>query len=347
MSVWDFRKLQMESDKNHFRPIYYLYGNENYLINESIQWLKTRVLNHGMIDFNYDVFYAPDSSISHVKDIAETLPAMCSHRLVIYKNVHQLKEKDWELLYPLFESPVESTVLVLVAEKVDKRKKSFKKISQAGAALVELNRPYENKVPQWIHYMAQQLQIKVSPEVAALILQLVGPNLSEIHGEMVKLQDYLGDRTEAKIEDVLNAVSRVRIFNVFDLANAIGENDPIRSLQCLANLLEHGQNEVGILSLIARHIRILSELKMGIQMGLSKPQLCQRAGVPNYFLQEYLNQCQFWSLDKIKSTLKAIYLTDKALKSSPLSSSIWLENFVLLTCGDKKQNKVFAIDALP
>jgi DNA polymerase-3 subunit delta len=100
----------------------------------------------------------------------------------------------------------------------------------------------------------------------------------------------------------------------------------------LANLLDHGQNEVGVLALISRHVRILKLVADGLREGLSGPKLASRAGVSPYFLKSYVDQARAWSDRKIEHTFQALVDTDRALKSSPVASHIWLENFVVQTC---------------
>ena len=100
----------------------------------------------------------------------------------------------------------------------------------------------------------------------------------------------------------------------------------------LANLLEHGQNEVGVVSMITRHIRILSIVREGMRSGLSGQRLSAKAGVPNFFLRDYMDQARAWGDPKIRMTMDVLYETDKALKSSPVSAHIWLENLIIKTC---------------
>jgi DNA polymerase-3 subunit delta len=312
--------------------LYYLIADDPFLLNEALSAVKAKVLEGGASEFNYDSFYASEDKASKVRDTVETLPMMSRQRLVIFREAHLLKDKDWEDLFPLLDHPVESACLVLVADKVDKRKKAFKKLSEK-CVVVELQRPYENQLSMWIEYIGAKHGLKLSADAQALIRQFIGTNLSEIFNELGKLKDFLGERTSVEAEDVLKVVSRSRVNSVFDLANAIGRGDRASALVNLAQLLESGQNEVGALALIARHFRILTVLRESSKLGLSGQKLSGKAGVPHFFLQEYMGQLRSWPDSKLEKTLLALRETDRALKSSPLSSHIWLENFVLKTCG--------------
>ena len=331
MATWDLRRLQKSLYDSNPGPLYLIIGEEAFLIREALVSLKAAVLKEGAVDFNFDSFFSTDVKPSQVQDAVETLPMMCPRRLVIYRDVHLLKEKEWDPLLALVQKPVETTTLVLVGDKLDKRKKLYKQIAKQ-APIVELKAPYENQVPMWIEYIAQKQGLTLTPEASALIKQFIGVNLSEISSELSKLKSFVDHRDRVDAQDVLKVVSRTRLQSVFDLANAIGQNDRETALICLANLLDQGQNEIGVLALISRHIRILALLKEGLKVGVKGSKLCAKAGIPAFFLNEYLAQTRLWSERKIAQTIQALRDTDKALKSSPVSSHIWLENFVIRTC---------------
>lgn len=331
MATWDLRRLQQALDKKKTQSLYFIFGDEPYLVNEALTTLRQTALSDGAIDFNYDQFFATETKSAQVRDTVEMLPMMCPKRVVIYRDVDKLKEKDWEVLQPLFDSPVDTCTFILVAEKVDKRKKYFKKISEKGI-LVELKRPYENQVPAWIEYISYKNGVELDKNSISLIQQLVGGHLDEVNNELKKLSQFLGDKKKATHEDILKVVSRSRIDSIFDLTDAIGRKDKGNALVYLANLLENGQSEIGVMALILRHVRILAALSEGKKNGLRGGQLSQKAGVPSYFLQKYMDQCRVWDDKKISKTIHALHKTDLALKSSPVSSHIWLENFILQTC---------------
>jgi DNA polymerase-3 subunit delta len=89
---------------------------------------------------------------------------------------------------------------------------------------------------------------------------------------------------------------------------------------------------VGVVSLIHRQIRILSAIYEGKKAGMNGARLAQKVGVPEFFMKQYLEQSRQWDKEKLVSAVRALQETDRALKSSPVASHIWLENFILRTC---------------
>jgi DNA polymerase-3 subunit delta len=335
-----YNSIEKAVESGRFAPVYFFHGEEPYLLQQATQYLKVCALyggatdqnDNGAADFNFNSYYAADVDVSQVRDEVETLPMMADRRVVIVKEAQDLTDVEWETLDPLLKTPVDSTVLILVAGKMDKRRKCFKLLTDH-AVTVEFKKPYENQIPGWIRHIAKAHKLSISDEAALLFHRLVGNQLLEIEAEIKKLVDFLDSRTHVELEDVAQVVSQKKEENVFDLTEAIGSGDRVLALTQLVRLLDQGQNEIGIVALVARHVRILLLLRQGMEQGFAGQKLAQYAQVPNYFLQDYLKQAQGWTNKKLEQVVLILTETDRALKSSPVSSHIWLENMTIKACG--------------
>lgn len=331
MAINDQKKLYKDLDSKKFQPIYFLFGDEPYLLNQLTNRFKFSVLDENTTDFNYSLFYADNADASNIKDAVETLPVFTSHRLVIVKNAHEFKDSELLELQPILDNPVESTVFVILAEKVDKRKKAIKTLLDR-AFCVEFKKPYDNEIPQWISLLCQNVQLQISNEAIHRLHRLVGNNLSELESQIFKIQDYIGDRKRIELVDVNAVVSFSREESVFDFTKAIGQKDRVKALEQLVGLMDQGQNEISIINLLARHMRVLLTVRSGLDQGIGGSKLASLAQVPSYFIESYCDQARIWPTRKIEQAISVLHETDKALKSSPLSSHIWLENMVLKSC---------------
>lgn len=331
MAVFDPPKLYKDLETQKFHPIYFLFGDEPYLLNQCVRRFKYSVLDESTMDFNFSLFYAADAEVETIKDAVETLPVFTSQRLVILKNAHELKDAELLQLEPLLENPVPSTVFVILADKIDKRKRAIKLLLDH-AFCVEFKKPYENQVPQWIMHLAQNVGLKITNDAIHRLYRLVGNNLSELENQIFKIQDYIGTKLTIEIGDVNAVVCFSREESVFDFTKAIGQKDRVKALEQLVSLMDQGQSEAGIVALLARHMRVLLTVRAGMDQGIGGAKLASLAQIPSYFIESYCDQARFWAPRKIEEALTVLHETDKALKSSPLSSHIWLENMVLKSC---------------
>lgn len=318
------------------KNLYFVVGEESFFIREIKKSFFKRVLKGEVADFNYEEFDASHNPADSLKAVVETFPVMADRRLVFCHSAQSFMEKGWGALMTLVEQPVSSTVLVFFFDKIDKRKKHFKVLAKQGEELsAQPLREWE--VDPWIDFMAEKEGLKFTVPTRQLFRQLVGLDLLEMGNEIQKLKSYMGQRASVKEEDILAVISRTRVDSVFAFTDAVGRRDLACSLDSLARLLENHQSVVGVLILVARHIRILSRIQEGQKKGMGRNQLIAAAGVPPYFMNNYLGQVGLWTEAQITHTMEAIYETEKMLKSSPLSTHIWLENFVLQACQPEVQ----------
>ena len=314
------------------KPLYYVVGEESFLIQKVKDTLCELMFSlEGIQDFNRDEIEGSEVTFEKLQSFTETLSLLAQKRLIFCKNAQNIKEKRWDEVEPIIQSLPDSCVLIFFFTKVDRRKKYFKNLKSRGEELL-VESPKEWEMGSWIDLLSHEEGLKFSDEAKNLFHQLVGVSLADMKNEMKKIKSYLGDKTLVQETDLFSIVSRVKIESVFDLTRAIGQKDLVKSLDCLVRLLEQNQSELGIISLIARHIRILSRIREGQKQGLTKNKIQILAGVPPFFMKDYMNQVGLWSDDHILETIKILRETDKALKSSPVSSHIWLENFLLKVC---------------
>lgn len=331
MAIIDQGKFYKDLESGQLSPLYFIFGDEPFLIEQCIERFKYAVLNESTVDFNYSLYYAADVEVVTLKETIETLPVFSERRLVILKNAQELKEGEWQELESLINKPVDSTVFVLFADKIDKRKKSFKNLIDHGQS-IEFKKPYDNEIPRWINYYASYYELKLTQAAIHRMHRLVGNNLAEIYAQLSNLKNYLNGQSLVDVAEVNAVVSNSREENIFDFTKAVGQKDRVLALEQIVNLLDQGQSEIGIVSLLARHMRILLTVRSGMDQGIGGSKLAGLANVSPYFIDEYCDQAKKWSVKRLEESLVLLNETDRALKSSPLSAHIWLENMVLKSC---------------
>jgi DNA polymerase-3 subunit delta len=230
---------------------------------------------------------------------------------------------------------VDTTIFVLVGLKADMRKKFFKTFESKGKVF-KFQKFFAGQINPWIEHIAKKHGLKLSLEAIEILKEWVGLNLTEINNEMAKLAQFLGDRKDVTIDDIKKIVSLTRVETVFELVNCMGRGDPAGSFTSLAHLLESGQNEVGVLAMTIRHFRILLLCQEALKEGLSSGQIASRVGIHSFFIKEYIDQAREQDSKQLLHIYDILLDTDRALKSNPLSSHLWLENLVLQACTDQK-----------
>ncbi len=326
------RELEKNLSENRISPLYFITGPEIFLVKESLRRIQSHLLSPESVDFNYEVFRIGEVETGSIRSAVETLPVFSTKRVIVCEEAHRLKEVDWKILQPVVKEPVETCVLIFVSPEPDGRKKIIKDLLLS-CEVISAQTPKTAQWFSWLDWMGKRAGISFSDSAVALIKEYACYDLMHLETEVKKLKNFLGpEKTHISGEDVLKVVPRVRPENIFALSKAIGRRNLSSALVCLARLLEDNQNEIGVLSLISRHVRILARVKEGVKKGYTERTLCNKTGVHRFFIRDYMQESDLWTEKKILSTIKILKDTDKALKSSPLSAHIWLENFIIKTC---------------
>ena len=330
--IHTIRDLKKRLQENKKAPVYLLFGDEAFLTKASLRLITENTLpGEGQKDFNHHVFDLSAAKAQLIQETIETLPVFCERRLVICRLPRTLQEKDLKPLIPVIEKPVSTTVLVLLSDTLDKRKKIFQFLIK-NSFVVENKQPSARELPQWLRWLAQSLNLSLSEGAVRHLIHLAGPSLMSLRSELQKIKTFIGDKKTADSDDVLQVVSRTKPENVFAFTEAIANRDVKKSFHCLIHLMEDEQSEAGLIALLTRHVRILAEIADALTRKLSPSQMSSQTGVPVFFIKDYVRQLKSWDHQKLARVIEVLHATDKAVKSSPVSSDIWMENFVFKAC---------------
>jgi len=299
--------------KKQFSPLYLFHGDEDFLIDQTIDLLMKVGVDESTRSFNLDIVYGSDIDAKSIVSLVSQFPMMAERRIVIVKEFDRISNKD--LLMTIVEQPVSSTVAVFVAAKPDFRLKIYKAIQQH-ATVVEYKQFYESNIPTWIIARVKMLGKTITVEAAQLIQAHVGRSLREIQNEIDKLFIYVGDKQTIDVNDVNDAVGMSKQFNIFELQKKIGQKSLSAALEIAEHMLDSGESAIGIIVMLTRYFQkiwLLQELQPQIS---NDYQLASAVGVNAFFLNDYRTAARDFDAKAIEKIFHALLETDQQLKLS-------------------------------
>ncbi len=318
-------------EKGQVRPLYYLYGDESYLMDKCIQQLLERLVSADLRDFNLNVYYGTESKGDEIAETAATLPMFADWRVVVVKKADALSAASLEVLSAYVKNPSPSTCLLLQGEKIDQRKKFFTEIKKSGD-LVECKRLYENQLPAFIKNETLLRGRKIEPAAAEMLVYLVGNNLQELISELEKAILYVGEAQEIKVSHVRAIVSDSRVNSVFELTDALGEKKLEKAVRSLNSLLGDGEAPLLVLAMVTRHFRQLWKVRELLEKRTPAGEIGKIAGINPYFLQGFVAQARNYSLVELRRVFEKIFSLDGALKTGGGKPPVLLETFLMEVC---------------
>ncbi|HWP34063.1 MAG TPA: DNA polymerase III subunit delta [Thermodesulfobacteriota bacterium] len=316
-------------------PVVLLVGEEQRLAERAIVRLRERLLDEGTRAFNEERFRGDEVEPVRLADSLRTLPLLGGRRLVIVREADRLSAEALALLAAYARAPVDSTLLVLAAEKPDRRLGGWKAL-EAAAAVVDCRRPEGSALRRRLEEAAQAAGVRLTPEGAELLLELAGHDLGVLEGELAKLAAFAGPDEPVGPETVVEVVSGRGPDEppVFAWVDAVFERRVDAALAGLRRLLAAGVQPLALLALLARQLRLLWSARALAARGAGVQEIGERLLPRARFLApRLLAQARGFTEAELARAHEALVAADLALKSSPVSDALVLERLVLALCG--------------
>jgi DNA polymerase-3 subunit delta len=173
---------------------------------------------------------------------------------------------------------------------------------------------YDNQIPAWITKHAGDFGKKISGEGAELLAQYVGNSMREIHSELEKLSIYVANKSTIDEQDVNALIGVSKVYNIFALQKSIGEKNISKSMIILENMLDNGEQSLGIIVMLAKYFQKLWILKC--TQFQSDAEVASVFGISPFFVKEYRNAVSNYKINEIENSFSALLEADEVLKTS-------------------------------
>lgn len=207
-----------------YKPVYWLEGEEEYYINEVMDFAEHQILPEEERAFNLSVFYGKDADWADVVNACRRYPMFAERQVVLLKEAQQMR--DITKLEPYIQQPLGSTVFVVSYKdkKVDGRSKLAKLLKDKGE-LLSTKKMYENQLPEWVTELLAARGLTIQQKALYLLIDHIGNDLTRIKSEIDKIQINLGSRKTIHEDDIENFVGISKEYNAFELQSALARKD--------------------------------------------------------------------------------------------------------------------------
>ncbi len=306
--------LLAEIAKGDVRPFYFLHGDEEYERDALVASIIDALVSAQTRDFNLDVLRAERLEVLDFFQVYETYPMMAESRLIVLRDAEALTTDQCRGLERVFATPVETSRLLVVGQKVDMRRKFFRELARKGCAL-EFRHPYDNQVPRWIQRYAKRQGVPIEPAAVQLLSQYVGAKPRELVSEIEKLVSFVGVSQPVTAAAVEQVAGITRGASVFELADALGKGQGKLAQKLMQQFLSQGEEPIRAVAMVTRHFQLLLKAKGLMDQSLPRDKMAVELGVAPFFLPGYLQQAQRRSAAWLWAGLSALSEADWRLKS--------------------------------
>jgi DNA polymerase III subunit delta len=202
----------------------------------------------------------------------------------------------------------------------------------------EFKKMNNSELAGWIKTEVEQRGGAISSRATAALAGLVGYDLWQIDREIDKLVNYKngqqpvlaagGMPSAIEPEDVEKLVKGNFDDNIFALTDAIGARNKSLAIKLLEEQLELGANEIYLLTMITRQIKIILQVRQALDLGQSSRQMITELKLNPYVAQKAIEQARHFSLNALKIIFDRLVEIDFKIKTGQGEPAVLIDLLV-------------------
>ena len=311
-------KILTDWKKAKFKPVYWLEGEEEFYIDQLVNYAEHRILSEAETGFNLTVFYGRDADWTAVINACRRYPMFAERQVVLLKEAQQMRDID--KLEAYIEKPLSSTVFVVAykEKKVDGRSKLAKMLKEK-AELFTTKKMYDNQLPEWTAELIRSKGYTINQKALLLLVDHIGNDLSRINNEVEKLLVNLAGRNQITEDDIERYVGISKEYNVFELQDAFAKKDRAKAIRII-QYFESNPKAAPIQLVLPSIYNFFSKAYMiAGQSTHDERAIATTIGVNPFFVKDYLAAVRNYGYEGIEGGL--LLLHSYNLKSLGIGSS--------------------------
>jgi DNA polymerase-3 subunit delta len=309
------------------RPLYLLLGPEIYLRRVAAQTITDAALSRTLLrEFNESSFSLVSDAVQSAVAAAEQLPMMSDMRVVRIRDFARLREADEDVLIRYLNNPSPSTVMLFIADELDKRKKSSKVLLDV-CTVVEFSPLKDAEAKAWARTRLKELKVNADDQVLSEIVRVVGTDVQTLANELDKLASAAAETARITMQLVDELIGRSRELSNFELGDHLLAGNRKRALETLHRLLEDGAEPVMLVGLIAGNYHRLALGKHLLARG-GREEVFRNISLPPFKRDSYISTLQRSTAAKIARGIQLTAAADLAIKTSQATPRLQLEMLV-------------------
>lgn len=316
MSTRTRQELQRDLKAGKLEPLYLLFGPEDYLRSRAAHAITEASLKDAPLrEFNESSFSLASADVQHAIAAAEQLPMMSQRRVVRITDFAKLREADEGALLRYLARPVETSVVIFIADDMDKRRKLTKTMMDACTS-VEFAFLTDAELVAWGKDHLKRLKVTTDDRTLHQIVALAGVSVRTLTTELDKLATAAIDTGFITMEMVEQLVGRSRELSNFELTDHLIARNRKRALQILYRLLDDGAEPLMLIGLIAGNFHRLTLAKELMSRGTAREEVFRLVAMPYSKREDFLATARRADTEALARNLERIAAADVAIKTS-------------------------------
>jgi len=325
------RELERRLKRNELAPVVFLWGEESWLVDETIGQIEAVALDPEARDFNREVFYGDEAEAQAVVTAAQTLPWLGLQRLVLVRGTDAMPRSADPPLVAYCKQPSPSTCLIFTAQRAETSRPLFASLLKLPWA-VRFRRLLPRELSTWIEQRIVASGCRITADAVAALIQRVGNDLRLLANEIDKLVTFVGSEPAIEVESLTALTDDIREMSAFELARLLSAGDLAEALRAWGKFASSGEYPGLALGAILHHVRQLWRIKLAQHTSASPERLARELNIPAFTVRRLSAQAAAIEPKQLRQWLEALMEADQTLKRSGLPPQSVFERLILRFC---------------
>ena len=334
--------LEKELKENKLNSLYLLYGEELFLLENSLRKIKTLF---GDVVKGINFISIDETNIGELISDIETPAFGYEKKLIIARNtgilkkegkrknaeLTKLKEKINEYLNENIKIINESVVLVFVEEEADTKQELYKTIDKLGTVCkFDYQKPIQ--IEKRLKAICNGYKVQIDSATIQYLIECCGTNMQDLINEIRKLIEYAGENGKIQKEDIDKLAIKKMESIIFELTDNLGKKDITKALEVLKNLIYAKEPIQKILITLYNHFKKIYFTTLAVKY---KKDVVNSLNLkPNqiFLVNKYKNQARYFKEKELKEILESLRDLDYNYKNGLIDLEIGLESILCFYC---------------
>jgi DNA polymerase-3 subunit delta len=190
------------------------------------------------------------------------------------------------------------------------------------------NLPKRWEMPHWIESEVKKQGGKIDPDAAARLSERVGEDTRIAALEITKLLTYVNYARPIRLLDVENVSLFSAQGSIFELVDALGQNDGKKAQSVLHQLLEE-EDASALWGMVIRQFRLLLQAREMLDEHATVPEVQKTLGLHEYVAQKVCSQAGRFSRPRLESIYHKLLEIDEGAKTSQVPLDLALDTLIV------------------
>lgn len=342
-----FNFLNKIAGKQGNFPVNILYGFNEFLGEKIIEAFVNTFIEKKN-DFNFRRYYFDGEGEARWGEIIEEANSssfFIQSRKIIVAAIREEKKitlvkSDKDILKEYLSRPNPNTILIIYLsldlmkddfKQVKKQKidKLLKELKSPQANVVNLDQISDHEVKNFVKNYLREGGISITASALERIIEIKGDDFISILHQLPKLEIAELEEKRLDSQDIDAIITGVEAHSIWDLTDAIENEDAPTYLKVLRYLFIHGIKPTLIIGTLITYYNKIFTAKFLLKRRFPVSDIGKVLQQHPYFLNKFMNSVRNFSEKRLLDILKIVYKLDYEQKSSGEESArLSLQNFI-------------------